>query len=75
MGDVSITSREIDRGATGFGYDSEGDLGKRREDLKDVDAEWGVKRDESRDGNKSALIYDEEWLKIKSYNTWGTREM
>ena len=58
--------------------DLEIEIRRCREDLRNADDAWGIKRDESRDENKDPLIDDEERVKIKSYNsseleTWEQR--
>ena len=55
------------------------DISRRRRDLDDMDKECEIKRDETRDEEKEPLIDDEEWIKIKNYDsrrleTWGQWE-
>ena len=42
---------------------------RRYEDLKAVDKEWWIKRDETRDETKEPLVVEDEWVKIKSYDS------
>ena len=50
-------------------YDVESAMWRLQRDLEDADSERAIKRGESIDENKAPLIDDEEWIKIKYYNT------